>query len=127
MNTIQLIDGIGRMIDLVGVLAIAGGVVLAAGLAVRRLARREQTVYARFRREVGRGILLGLELLVAADIIRTVAISPTLESVAVLAGIVLVRTVLSLMMEMELTGRLPWQRRPEDDAEAASTPAPNAV
>ena len=113
MTSTQFIDGIGRLIDLVGVLAIAAGVLLAGGLAVLRLARRERLIYGRFRREVGRGILLGLELLVAADIIRTVAISPTLESVAVLAGIVLVRTVLSLVMEVEITGRWPWQRGPD--------------
>ncbi|HEV8280276.1 MAG TPA: DUF1622 domain-containing protein [Candidatus Limnocylindrales bacterium] len=117
MTSILLIDGIGRLIDLVGVLAIAGGVLLAAVLAFLRLIRREVSVYGRFRRDVGRGILLGLELLVAADIIRTVAISPTLESIAVLAGIVLVRTVLSLMMEVELTGRWPWQRATEREAE----------
>lgn len=120
MTAVQLIDGIGRVIDLVGVLAIAGGVVLAACLAIRRLVRREETVYARFRREVGRGILLGLELLVAADIIRTVAISPTLESVAILVGIVFVRTVLSLMLEVEVTGRLPWQRTRDAEPETAA-------
>jgi uncharacterized membrane protein len=70
-------------------------------------------VYRRFRQNVGRAILLGLELLVAADIIRTVAISPTLQSVAVLSGIVLVRTFLSFSLEVELTGRWPWQRGPE--------------
>lgn len=116
MTSTQFIDGIGRLIDLVGVLAIAAGVLLAGALAVLRLTRGEQLVYGCFRRELGRGILVGLELLVAADIIRTVAVSPTLESVAVLAGIVLVRTVLSLMMEMEITGRWPWQRAPDAEA-----------
>jgi hypothetical protein len=69
-------------------------------------------VYRRFRQEVGRAILLGLELLIAADIIRTVVISPTLKSVAVLSGIVLVRTFLSFTLEVELTGMWPWQRGP---------------
>ena len=119
MTILQAIDGIGRLIDFVGVLAIAGGVLLAGGLAARRLIRRERGIYGQFRREVGRGILLGLELLVAADIIRTVAISPTVESVAVLAGIVLVRTILSLMMEMEVTGRWPWQRDTNSDGETS--------
>jgi uncharacterized membrane protein len=68
-------------------------------------------VYRRFRQEVGRAILLGLELLVAADIIRTVAISPTLESVAVLSGIVLVRTFLRFSLEVELTAMWPWAKR----------------
>lgn len=104
-----LVDGIGRLIDLAGVLAIAGALILAATLAGTRLVRRETRVYQAFRQDVGRGILLGLELLVAADIIRTVAISPTLESVAVLAGIVAVRTLLSFILTVELTGRWPWQ------------------
>ena len=91
---------------------ITGAAVLATALASRRLVAHEPAVYFRFRQDVGRGILLGLELLVAADIIRTVAISPTLESVAVLAGIVAVRTLLSFVLEVELTGRWPWQRRP---------------
>jgi uncharacterized membrane protein len=111
----QLVDGIGRGIDLAGVLAIAGAVVFSGALAAGRLFRREPGAYGRFRRDVGRGILLGLELLVAADIIRTVVISPTLTSVAVLAGIVLVRTFLSFVLELELTGRWPWERAPERD------------
>lgn len=55
-------------------------------------------------------ILLGLELLVAADIIRTVAVTPTLKSVAILAGIVLIRTFPSFSLELEITGRWPWQK-----------------
>jgi uncharacterized membrane protein len=106
----EIVDGIGRVIDVAGVLAIAGAIAGAAAVGAARLVRREIRVYHRFRQEVGRGILLGLELLVAADIIRTVAISPTLQSVAVLAGIVLVRTFLSFVLEVELTGRWPWQR-----------------
>lgn len=57
-----------------------------------------------------------LEFLVAADIIRTVAITPTLESVAVLAGIVLIRTFLSFSLELEISGRWPWQKKTEDVA-----------
>jgi uncharacterized membrane protein len=113
MTFAQLVDGIGRVIDLAGVVAIAGAIVLSGALAAGRLLRREPGAYGRFRREVGRGILLGLELLVAADIIRTVVISPTITSVTVLAGIVLVRTFLSFVLELEVTGRWPWQRGSE--------------
>lgn len=60
---------------------------------------------------MGKSILLGLEVLIAADIIRTVAVSPTIESVAVLGLIVLVRTFLSFSLEVELYGRWPWQGR----------------
>jgi uncharacterized membrane protein len=63
-----------------------------------------------FRRTLGRSILAGLELLVAADIIRTVAIEPTLENVAVLGLIVLIRTFLSMSLEVEIDGKWPWRR-----------------
>jgi len=119
VNFNQAVEAIGRGVDVAGVVAIAGGVGLTTLLTAGRLWRREPQVYRRFRQEVGRAILLGLELLVAADIIRTVAISPTLESVAVLSGIVLVRTFLSFSLEVELTGMWPWQRRPE----TADTPS----
>ena len=66
---------------------------------------------SRKRSDLGRAILLGLEFLVAADIINTVAIEPTLESIAVLAAIVLVRTFLSFALEAEIEGHWPWQRQ----------------
>jgi uncharacterized membrane protein len=115
----QVIEAIGRGVDVAGIVAIAGGIGLALFLCAGRLWRRRSDAYRRFRQDVGRAILLGLELLVAADIIRTVAISPTLGSVAVLSGIVLVRTFLSFSLEVELTGRWPWQSRPA----AADLPA----
>ena len=72
---------------------------------------------------LGRAILLGLELLVAADIIKTVAVTPTLESVLVLAIIVLIRTFLSWSLELEVSGRWPWQKRAEPIDDAEATPA----
>ena len=63
-----------------------------------------------FRKSLGRSILIGLELLVAADIIRTVAVRPTVESVLVLGGIVLIRTFLSMSLEVEIEGKWPWRR-----------------
>jgi uncharacterized membrane protein len=87
-------------------------------LAIRSLLRKSGPVYAPFRRFLGRSILLGLELLVAADIIKTVAISPTLESVIVLGGIVLIRTFLSFSLELEISGRWPWQQKLEKESEA---------
>lgn len=111
----QAVEAIGRAVDVIGVLAIAGGIGLTILLAAGRVWRHEPDVYRSFRQQVGRAILLGLELLVAADIIRTVAVSPTLESVAVLSGIVLVRTFLSFSLEVELTGMWPWQRGRDED------------
>lgn len=62
------------------------------------------------RQQLGRGILLGLELLIAADIIHTVAVELTFETVGVLALVVLIRTFLSFTLELELTGKWPWQQ-----------------
>ena len=67
--------------------------------------------YHRYRANLGQGILLGLELLVAADIIGTVAVEPTFESLAVLGLIVVIRTFLSFSLEVEIEGRWPWKRK----------------
>jgi uncharacterized membrane protein len=107
VNFSQVIEAIGRGIDIAGVVVIAAGIATALLATVGRLFKRRSDVYSRFRQEVGRAVLLGLELLVAGDIIRTVAISPTLESVGVLAGIVLIRTFLSFSLEVELSGTWP--------------------
>jgi len=119
MSYHDVIDVIGATLDVAGVIAIVVGAILATVFAIRGLLRRSGPVYAPFRRFLGRSILLGLELLVAADIIKTVAISPTLESVAVLGGIVLIRTFLSFSLELEITGRWPWQQKPESEPGAA--------
>lgn len=113
------IETVGKVIDAAGVAVIAAGAVLATGIAIGRLLRRTPNTYRLFRGQLGRAILLGLELLVAADIIRTVAITPTAQSVAVLAGIVLIRTFLSWSLELEITGRWPWQTEPQ------ATPEPD--
>jgi uncharacterized membrane protein len=78
---------------------------------VRGLVRAEPfgSSYRQLRHGIGQGVLLGLELLVAGDIIRTVVIAPTFTSVGVLAIIVLIRTFLSFSLEVELSGRWPWQ------------------
>ena len=107
-HTIQVI---GEVIDGAGVAVIAVGAAIAAGAAAVRLAHHETGTYRRFRQELGQVILLGLEWLVAADIVRTVAAEPTLISVAVLAIIVVIRTFLSFSLEVELTGRWPWQQK----------------
>lgn len=75
----------------------------------RRSAPRSALV-SDFRSSLGRSILLGLEFLVAADIINTVAIAPTVQSLIILAGIVLIRTFLSFSLEVEIDGHWPWQK-----------------
>jgi uncharacterized membrane protein len=113
-------EQVGLAIDAAGVLVVVAGIVVAVG---RFLFRPAPVLgpYRQFRQDLGRGILLGLEFLVAADIIRTVAVTPTLESVLVLGLIVVIRTFLSLALQMEVEGRLPWQRaKPEDGAATTS-------
>ncbi|MCW2990767.1 MAG: hypothetical protein JWM73_1361 [Solirubrobacterales bacterium] len=107
------VDAVSKVIDGVGVLAIVLGLVVATVvfvLALRTAADR-MTTYRDYRRQIGRAILLGLEFLVAADIIRTVAVDPSFTSVGVLAVIVAVRTFLSFTLDLELEGRWPWQSR----------------
>lgn len=107
------IETVGMAVDAVGVFVIVAGLLLASLRYLGR-GRRQADGYRQYRQDLGRGILLGLELLVAADIIRTVAVAPTLEQVLVLAVIVAIRTVLSMSLQVELEGRWPWQPKPKD-------------
>jgi uncharacterized membrane protein len=101
-----VIDGVGVLVIVLGLLA---ATVRFAGYRLHGTDR-----YHQLRLDMGRGILLGLEFLVAADIIRTVAAEPTLQNVLVLGLIVLIRTFLSMALQVELEGRWPWQH--SDDA-----------
>lgn len=111
MDYNHVIEKIGEVIDAAGVAVIVVGMLISAGAAVVELGRHETGIYRHFRQQLGRTILLGLELLVVGDIVRTVAAEPTLNGVAVLAIIVLIRTFLSFSLEVELTGWWPWQRK----------------
>jgi uncharacterized membrane protein len=73
--------------------------------------------YAAYRVGLARSILLGLELLVAGDIIRTVVVAPTLENIGLLGAVVLIRTFLNFTLELEVTGRFPWQRSGRESGE----------
>jgi uncharacterized membrane protein len=100
----------GLVIEAVGVFIIVAGMLIAVFRFVWFGYLREHKIYQRLRQDLGRGILLGLEFLVAGDIIRTVAVDHNLENVLALAVIVVVRTFLSLSLEVELEGRWPWKR-----------------
>ena len=107
---------ISRAINAAGVLVIVAGAAVATVVAGAALLRRQTgTTYEVYKQRLGRSILLGLEFLVAADIISTVAVDPTFESVGVLALIVLIRTFLSFTLELEITGHWPWQK-PDGDS-----------
>jgi uncharacterized membrane protein len=109
----QAAEWAGHMLELTGVVIISAGALGTLLIFLYRAARSENLINAAalFRSSFGRAILLGLEFLIAGDIINTVAVRPTLESVAVLAGIVLIRTFLSFSLELEIEGRWPWQRK----------------
>lgn len=100
------VEIVGTAIIVVG----AFGTLAAFLLGLARGKTSRAMLVADFRSGLGRSILLGLEFLVAADIINTVAVEPTIESLLVLAGIVLIRTFLSFSLEVEIDGRWPWQK-----------------
>lgn len=111
MDLARWIEGAATGFEIVGVATMVIATLysgISVALSLRQLGRRAFHV---LRQRVGRGILLGLELLVAADIIRTVSHVPTLRAVVVLGLIVLIRTFLSFTLEAELEGRWPWQQR----------------
>ena len=115
----EAVEFVGLTVDGAGVLSIVLGILVASVRFALPGARKADDAYRIYRQDVGKAILLGLELLVASDIIRTVAISPTLQSVLVLGLIVLIRTFLSFALEVELEGRLPWQGRGDDQTDGA--------
>ncbi|HEY1388239.1 MAG TPA: DUF1622 domain-containing protein [Ktedonobacterales bacterium] len=120
MDFSTLVELLARVFDLGGLAALLIGTVAALVLYARRVIPRvgEQSLgYRKLRQGLGRAILVGLELFIAADIIRTVTIEPTFQSIGVLGLIVLVRTFLSWSLEVEINGEWPWRR-----ARTATTP-----
>lgn len=104
-------DIAGYVVEAAGVLTIVVGSLLATWWFITRLTNIPKLeAYREFRSDVGRSILLGLEFLIAGDIIRTVTVTQTLESVGVLVVIVLIRSFLTVTLELEIEGRWPWQR-----------------
>jgi uncharacterized membrane protein len=108
----DVVDAVSKVIDGAGVTVIVLGLLIATvgfGVSMTGPATRDGA-YRVYRQRVGKAILLGLEFLVAADIIHTVAVTPTFTGVGVLAVIVAVRTFLSFTLDLELEGRWPWQQ-----------------
>jgi uncharacterized membrane protein len=121
----QIIDLTASLFEASGTFVMSAGVVVALCLALRDKGEGGRAVFRNFRNRLGRAIILGLELLVAADILRTISTEPTLHQVLVLGVIVLIRTFLSFSLEIELEGRLPWQvhrDEPLSPGPAPSTP-----
>jgi uncharacterized membrane protein len=109
-NFRQLMEIVGTAVDGVGVFIVAVGALVATARLLIRLAHKTGSYYSSYRQDIGRAILLGLEFLIAGDIIRTVVVAPTIQNVLVLGLIVLIRTFLSLSLQLEIEGKLPWRR-----------------
>ena len=105
-------ERVAQAFEAIGAGVLLAGLFLAVGLAFRSMRRSAdwEEAYKVLRRSFGGVILLGLEILVAADLVRTVAVEPTAENVLILGAIVLIRTVLSFSLEVEIEGVAPWRR-----------------
>jgi uncharacterized membrane protein len=112
MHFAEAMEQVARGFEIVGALVLILGLAWSAVLSIRvwRRSGNGNDAYQALRRSIGGVLLLGLEILVAADLLHTVAIEPTLENVAVLGLIVIIRTVLSFSLEIEIEGMAPWRR-----------------
>ena len=131
MHFVEAMEVVARSFEVVGALVLVVGLIWAGVLSLRIWQRTKSgaQAYSMLRRSIGGVLLLGLEVLVAADLVHTVAIEPTLENVAVLGLIVIIITVLSFSLEIEIEGMPPWRRAAMSGAThvaAASSAARNA-
>lgn len=124
MSISSLAEQASHVFELSGVGVMLAGLGLGAIIAlVRGIRRGARDALKEFRNDLGRTILLGLEFLIAADILRTILQQPTLRAVVVLGGVVLVRTFLSFTLQLELDGHWPWQRMTHELASATELTA----
>ncbi|MDH3392087.1 MAG: DUF1622 domain-containing protein [Desulfobulbaceae bacterium] len=115
MQFVEIISIAGYTIEAVGVLVILAGSCLSSVVFIRTYRNLpEGNAYRTYRRQLGRSIILGLEFLIAGDIIRTVVVADTLENVAILGLIILIRSFLSVTLHLEVEGRWPWQTEKKD-------------
>ena len=120
----DFVEHIGRAIEVAGVALIVAGLLRALWRSWRRDAG---TRAARARHDMGQAILLGLEVLVAADIVKTIGLDLTVESLGVLAVLVLIRTFLSWSLTVEIEGRWPWQRGRAEESRARANSSSRTV
>src|SRR6478735_5530270 len=122
MDFDQVLEAAEHAFEAAGVLILMIGGVISTLVYLRDLSRGgRRTAYTALRHNLGRTILLGLEILIIADIIQTVAIEQTLESALALGLIVLVRTFLSFSLDIEMDGVAPWRRRASERESEART------
>ncbi|WP_425310396.1 DUF1622 domain-containing protein [Ammonicoccus fulvus] len=118
----ELLEHVARGFEVVGVFTLVVGLLFAVTLALVTWARSRdgRRAYRALRETFGGVLLLALEILVAADLIQTVAVTPTLGSVLTLGLIVLIRTFLSFSLQVEMEGDLPWRRALRSGAQVTS-------
>lgn len=117
MSFTQIISVTGYAIEAIGVCVVVAGCIAAALHWLRTFRRLSvDEAYRTLRQRLARSIIVGLEFLIAGDIVRTVVVADTLENVAVLGLIVLIRTFLGFTLHLEVEGRWPWQQERRDRA-----------
>ena len=109
----EVIEMVAQGIEGLAVLLIVGGIIYSIGRYPFHRMQRVENAYKPFKEMIGKTLLLGLEFLIAADIIRTVTLDPTLYNIAMLGVLVLIRTFLSWSIVVEIEGRWPWQPKSE--------------
>jgi uncharacterized membrane protein len=119
-NLREAIEMAASLIEALAVLIMVGFIAAGTVMWMLHCGRRMERAYERYRVALGKALLVGLELLVAADIIRTVALESTLSNIAALAALVAVRTFLGWTLTVEVEGRWPWQKEAPSREEAAS-------
>lgn len=126
MSWEDVVEDVVRVVEGIGILILVGwsAVALVRFVVDARRPATSATAYQTVRRSLGRGILLGLEILIVADIVRTIVVDPTFESVAVLGLIVVIRIVLSFSLEVEIDGTWPWRRASLDASGGGKPPDP---
>ncbi len=108
------VDYISKIVEGIGVATIFFGAVYSLIIFLVSVIKKKLNNYVLLRQSLGKSILLGLEILIAADIMATIVTEPTMRSVAILGLIVLIRTFLSLSLQLELDGKFPWQNCSEE-------------
>lgn len=117
----KLVEIVAQSAEVAGIGVILAGIMIATVMFFVRWRRNRAIIddYRTYRQNIGRSILLGLEFLVAGDIIRSIAVPPSFESIGFLIAIILIRSFLAVELEMEIEGRWPWQRSQGSQAKKA--------
>ncbi len=116
MDFKEIISVAGYGLEAIGVLVIVAGSIASSLRFLTNFRRQPEAVaYRVYRRQLGRSIILGLEFLIAGDIIRTVVVADTLTNITILGLIILIRTFLGFTLHLEVEGRWPWQQAKDEE------------